>query len=205
MRVEFLETISKIAAHTLKDRKQVSEVLRWLKNNRECFNQLITSFDQLIGQFNTESIENIPEECSHARQLKQLLGNAVLPTIDEMRVLENIGSPFNLLRTMKHVNSMMIRGETTKVEPYLAFHTRSADTEALVMGAIIHIVEEYYLANAGLPIDVTRGVIELAIDEMLSLHKDNPFWDAIANKERLNWIDGYAGFSEEFRHAQGLS
>lgn len=199
------EAIEKIAGRTLSERLQVPEMLAWLKDHKQRFTELVAAFDQVVDQFTNTFINEIPEECIHARRLKELLGNTALPMLNEMSLLKYIGRAKNLFCTMKQVDVMMARGETTKEEPYLAFHQTKTNMEALMIGAIIHIAEEYYLAHAQLPKGIQRGDIELALEEMLSLHKENPLWDAVANTKRLNWVDGYALFSSEFRVKQGLS
>ena len=171
MQNKSIEAIARIAGCTLAGREHVTEMTDLLKNNPDRFNELLSAYDQVIIQFNNSSFDDIPLEFTNARKLKTLLGTIQLRTVAEMDASD---SPYNLRSTLKQMKAMMLRGETTKEEPWLRFHTTNTDPEALVSGGIIHTMEEYYLAHANLPDDVQRGMIELAIDEILSLNPDNP-------------------------------
>lgn len=202
MHAQTVEVISKIANRTLKDRQQVPEIIKWTKENEAHFNELLESFDQTITMLNDLSENDIPADFINTLALKKALGSRRLPTVSEMSESD---SPFNLFGTLKHVSRMMSRGETTKEEPWLAFHTKKIDKESLVVGAIIHTSEEYYLAHANVPPTIHRGMIEFAVEEVSSLDPNSPIWQTVSDKNRLNWIDSGNEFSQQFRTRNNLS
>lgn len=197
-----VEVITKITDHTLKDRQQVPEIISWTKENEDTFNKLIESFDQAVTKLNSLAVNEIPADFINTQALKNALGPRRLPTISEMSESDN---PLNLFGTLKHVNKMMTRGETTKEEPWLAFHTKKIDKESLAVGAIIHITEEYFLAHANLPPSIHRGMIEFAVEEVSSLDENSVIWKNVSDKDKLNWIDGGEEFSLSFRNRHKLS
>ena len=116
----------------------------------------------------------------------------------------NFKTLLQLGKTFKRLNEMMARGETTKEEPYVAYHkARTDDIEALVIGSLFHFYEEHVLKHEDISID--RGNIEGALIEVLSTMPNNPLWSAISDRERLNWVDKWPGFSENFRKKLGFN
>lgn len=194
---ELLPFVQRFGKRLLRDRKNVDHMLDWIETSPEKFAEILKAFDNIIAKFN----ESSEIETSHTNTIffKEFLGPNTLPTIAEMTLQGDFQSLLHLGRTFSRLNGMMHRGETTKLEPYVKFHTKTTvGPEALVVGSLFHFYEEHVLQHYGISLD--RGVLEGALIETLSLLQDNMLWHFVSAKDQLNWVDGWKGFSKEFRN-----
>lgn len=199
---ELQDSVTKLGNRVLSERENSEEVLGWIRENPEQFDLLLKAFDDVIHLFNNSSV-TLSKEYMNLNKTKNELRVASLPTIFEMIDRHDFKTLLQLGKTFRKLNGMMARGETTKEEPYVAYHTaKTNDLEALVVGSLFHFYEEHVLAHEGIPVE--RGNIEGALIETLSQMPTNPLWGAISERNRLNWIDNWSGFSEDFRNNLGF-
>ena len=201
---EQMGIIEGVAARTLSERENMDKVLAWEKENPERFKELLTALDALIGAFNQALTEEPSEEFPNIGKLQGQLKGERIPTQEELGE-EGRVQFIAFVRALKGMNELMKSGETTKTNPYLRFHTTKTDTEALAVGAILHGYEELVMRHAKLAGLFKRDELIDGFVEVLSRHPENPLFAAVADTGRLNWIDGYGGFSETLRKKLGLS
>lgn len=203
---EAIHTIAKLARRTAEQRVNVPAMIDWIDQNPTQFQGMLDSFDQVVDRFNRIRIIEIPDSLKNTKAIKEKMDQN-LPTtsilITESESLSGIRFR-SFVDTLKDVEKMMERGETTKEEPYLAYHTTKTDTQALVVGGLFHVYEEMLLRDPNLSDVFRRGQLVDALVEMLAKDRTNLLYDAVVSKSRLDWIGSWEGFTEEFRKANGF-
>lgn len=168
MKDRLIDSISQLARETgMTDRENVPKMVAWIRGNRSEFKKLISSFDRLVKDYNLSGPE------------------VALPTINQL-LGENKWCPL-FKETFEGVNQMMQNGEIEEPsEPFLNYHTAPIDTPALVAGGIFHIYDELLMRHPDHK-DTQRyqSVDDLLI--ILSSHKENPLYNPVFNKDRLDW------------------
>ncbi len=205
MSLEFVRTITGISKQKIGERQNASSVISWVERNQVQFTRLLLNFDRVVNSFNFQDINSIPASLTNAIGIKQQLEDITLPTFREMIVADKKETIKKFESTSTFINQMMQRGETTKEEPYLAFHISNIDPQSLVVGAVFHYYEEL-LIEKGIIDESLRDKFSYGFIEVLANQRNrNPLWDAIADSDKLNWVDGDDTFTEDFRRSVGLS
>ncbi|MBP9816666.1 MAG: hypothetical protein KBD05_01405 [Candidatus Pacebacteria bacterium] len=194
-----LETV---AARVLSERENIPILFEWAKQNPERIDSLLRSFDELVAKTNNALSTTVPEHLVNLLQLQKALGGNRLPTQVEMEQ-EGPARFVAFVRGMKIMSDKMKRGETTKEKPSLRFHTRTNDPEALAIGTIFHGYEEMMSRHPEFGEIFADDKLVDALMELIE--PESELFEAMAAKDKLDWIDGYPGFSEKFRKSLGLS
>jgi hypothetical protein len=196
-----LEVVKK----TIHDRVNAERSIHWIEEHREIFSQLMADFDLLIQTFNQLSADEVDPKAVNLVEVKNAFDQQALPTIETLAEQRGTTILKRFIRTMRYTNQLMTRGEVTKEKPYLSFNQTSTDEEALVVGGIFHIYEEMIRKLEHSPLQgIKRDKLVDALVEIVSGEPESQLFQAIADKDRLNWIDQYKGFSLEFRQSLGF-
>ncbi len=206
--MEVASAVARVARRTVEGRTHAPDVISWIETNPVELQNLLDNFDKVINRFNSINLGEPPVSLINAIIVKGELSQDQLPTFNT--IISQSQSAFSkgfrsFVNTLKDMNKMMERGETTQAEPFLAFHKTETDTPALVIGGIFHTYEEMLMRDPKFSGRFKWGQLVDALVETLAEDKTNPLYDAVANKSRLDWIDGWEGFSEQFRKENGFN
>lgn len=197
-------TIINTAEVLIGKRTNVKHMLAWIQKHPSVFNHQLLLFDAAITKLNANvTSASIPEELINITSLKDKGNFPKLPSISTID--ENQFTSF--ARSLITMNTMMKRGETTQEEPLMRFHMTQAVMPALVVGAIFHTYEEMMLRDRRFGM-LERGHLDGALIESLSqIREENILFDMIAHKNPLglDWVDGWKGFSPQFRKNLGFT
>lgn len=199
------QVIERVASRTLVERVNVPQMTEWIHTNPERFETLLNSLDLVITGFNRSLTSSIPDNLTNLRALQTTFQGEQLPTTKEMLSESGKGRLKAFLKAMKTMNAMMERGESTREEPYLWFHATNTDEEALVVGGIFHGYEELMKTDDRLKNRFVHDQLINGLIEVLAQQQENPLYSAVAGETRLNWINGWEGFSPSFRQGLGFA
>lgn len=196
------DVVEKVAGRTIGERENITPMLEWARQNPERVQALLASFDGLVQRLNVMLAGDVLSHLTNVIALKEKLGGNLLPTQEDMNQ-DGIARFTSFVRGMKTMSDMMARGETTKDKPYLRFHTTTTDSEALAVGAIFHGYEEMMARHSELGAFFANDQLVNALIEVIDFSDE--LFPALSEKGKLDWIDGYDGFSLQFRNEKGLS
>lgn len=200
---QFEQLISRVAKPLLEKNSGMNDVFRWIEKHKEEFLSLLNEIDTAVITLNSLSMNETPEMYKNIKKVKQAFGDRPLPLISELVAQGKFIDMLHFKTNSQDMRGMMKRGEEKdKIEPYLTFQIQrqiTQDPEARVIGALIHFLDEYWLNYAQTPMAIHRGELADALIEALSLNPATKMWDAVSNGNRLDWVNGWQGFSSEFR------
>lgn len=184
---------------------RVPEVLGWIEQNAEEFQGLLGGFDAVINDFNSRATADVSYK--NFSVIKEVLGDQRLPTTHEMLSENGRDSALSYIKVIRDMKEQMLRGQKPdgeRVEPWMAYHTTKTDLKTLVIASIFHTYEEM-IKNRPEFRDKSfeQDRITEALMEVASEHRDLGLFDALARKDGMDWVDGYEGFTSDFRHKNG--
>lgn len=196
-----LERVTHVTSREL--RSQLRPAHAWVREHKNREEHLVEAFDQCVGQFN--QLENEEWLDRHSFQnviyVKNRLRGKSLPTLAQTFQECNKQARRLYRDVLVHTREQMEDGTLT-------FHTRQVKPRALVVGALFHLYENWVVLNPDFRDLFTPRAdgnrIVCALIEVLTLRKKNPLYTEVADKDRLNWIEGQELFARQFREQHGF-
>lgn len=188
----------------LYERENVRGMIQWISNNRERFDTvLMPGFLTAINRANATLAGERPED--EYRNM-QLLYDSLHDTDHTIFFpLPNEVSYFGFVRTFVEMNHLMSNGEADPpVVPSLRFNATKTDSmEALVVGAMFHFYEELIMRDPEIAsrIPARDLIVDALVESAAQTGYRDPVVDAVRKEDRLNWVNGYEGFTTEFRQS----
>lgn len=204
--VELPSVVSEQTVRSFRNRPGMEPVVHLMEYQPEVICGFIESFDTIIDRYNAIRIETSFSPYANIRSVKRNTGNLHLPKVEDILAFCDRDTYKRFRRALHEMNQQMQKGELLEPqEPYLRYHVDTKSVSARAVGTIFHLYEEWIAQDEGFKGKFQSGEIVNSLVEALSSDQENPLYDEVANKEKLNWIDNDGGFSPLFRHSLGFN
>ena len=195
----------------------VKEILAWIGENRPEFDNLVSSLDAVITDFNALDPAEVPDFYQNFHLVKEVAEGVPLPTIyvrDEGLVDKGrnhpgengVWLPHLYSRTLIRIGMMMKRGDQKAEGPTIGYQNTPTDIRNLVIASIFQVYEELVKALPefkGKQFEADR-IIE-ALMEVSTQDPELTLFKPLASREGMNWVDKNDRFSIRFRQANGFT
>jgi hypothetical protein len=183
-------------------RPNMDEAAKWIEFNPFPFLKMLDGFDQLIISFNGQPDNFTSSAMPNTLNAKSALRGDQLSTTDEMIRANDPKIRSRLLLARYSVQNMLAEAEINpKADLLNSFHVTAANPEAVVVGGIFRIYDEFTYDQYNQLKDgrtAEEGVFARALVENLSQYRRNLLYGKVFGVDGLNWAS-LPGLSTAFR------
>jgi hypothetical protein len=184
-------------------RVNAEATLTWAEQHPLAFVSFVDGIDLAVEAFNKGRVYQtpLPEYAINVLEVKEANPRLRLPLLSALIRRHRITGCAQAQKGLKEAEQMMLRGETTKEEPYLNFHVLNIDPEARLIGALYDLYPALLTPSRAERIGLDRDqIVDILVETTVS---PGVLRDALWNPARLDWVRDWAGLGPEFRKLVG--